>query len=287
MNRLESRSLTQKLRLLSIVESDVWSLTLLNRQHGVLTLGGSIARIVEEAKIRTHVELNNIDNPLADATFIDREVAEQLLKALPTHREGIPWMELPWTDGFRWSSVEGAEGWWTTLMSGVWINGAKVLKNQPVLFDVHVPFILAPPVAAETFYKGISGAKKMPAPDDIFYVFPCLNPPNIAFEFDGWMFPTMSGGQTTEDAFLGPHGGRLSLGQVREGSGYCVGAVVESRFGLKSHGENGFEDNTDQETGERPRGGGLHQTWVLGEPFFQGTGVVFDAEEKRIGFRTY
>lgn len=172
-------------------------------------------------------------------------------------------------------------------MSGVWINGAKVLKNQPVLLDVQVPFILAPPVAAETFYKGISGAKKMLAPYDIFYVFPCLNPPNIAFEFDGWMFPTMSGGETMEDAFLGPHGGLLSLGQVREGSGYCVGVVVESRLVAKGHGGNGFDNGTNPEIGKKTRSSGLHQTWILGEPFFQGTGVVFDAEEKKIGFRTY
>ena len=97
----------------------------------------------------------------------------------------------------------------------------------------------------------------------------------------------MSGGQTMEDAFLGPHGGRLSLGQVREGSGYCVGMVVESRLGVKSHDANGFEDIMEQEVRKRTRSSGLHQTGILGEPFFQGLGVVFDAEEKRVGFRTY
>ncbi len=39
---------------------------------------------------------------------------------------------IEWT----WSKVQGAEGWWQTLMPGVWIDGRRVLKNQPVVLDV-------------------------------------------------------------------------------------------------------------------------------------------------------
>ena len=32
---------------------------------------------------------------------------------------------------------------------------------------------------------------------------------------------------------------------------------------------------------------GLKDLWVIGEPFFRGTGIAFDLEGQRIGFRTY
>ncbi len=39
---------------------------------------------------------------------------------------------IEWT----WSKVQGAEGWWQVLMPGGWIDGRRVLKNQPVVLDV-------------------------------------------------------------------------------------------------------------------------------------------------------
>lgn len=41
-----------------------------------------------------------------------------------------------WKDEWRWTPVEGAEGWWQTLMRGVWVDNAKILKNQPCVVDV-------------------------------------------------------------------------------------------------------------------------------------------------------
>lgn len=41
-----------------------------------------------------------------------------------------------WKDDWRWTPVEGAEGWWQTLMRGVWVDNAKILKNQPTVVDV-------------------------------------------------------------------------------------------------------------------------------------------------------
>lgn len=57
-------------------------------------------------------------------------------------------------------------------------------------------------------------------------------------------------------------GGRLNLGRLEEGSGYCVGAVVETRMGV---GEDGGM-----------AGNGMRDVWVLGEGFFRGVGGVFD-----------
>ena len=281
MARLRSQSLPEKLQAANVIESNIWSITLFDGQHGILSLGGSIATDVEEVKIRTQIALDNIGKPPMELEVVEHQVTEQLMDVFHTKRDDESGEDPSWTKAFRWSPMGGSEGWWTTLMSGVWINSAKVLKNQPVLLDLQVPFILAPPIAVRTFYAGISGSKQLPEPYDMFYVFPCLNPPNIAFEFAGWLFPTMNGGLTTADTFLGPPGGRLSLGRVREGSGYCVGAVVGSRMGET--------DNRNEASRIRhgSRDSGLHNTWILGEPFFKGTGVAFDSTGKRIGFRSY
>ena len=81
----------------------------------------------------------------------------------------------------------------------------------------------------------------------------------------------MSGEGTTNDALYGPAGGSFSLGKLADGTGYCVGAVVETRMGLRKEW----------------MGSGMKSVWVLGEPFFRGLGVVFDIEGGRVGVRTY
>ena len=67
-------------------------------------------------------------------------------------------------------------------------------------------------------------------------------------------------------------GGRFSLGRYREGSGYCVGAVVETSVGT-GRGEHGV-GNVGWK-GE-VAGNGMRDVWVLGECFFRGVGGVFD-----------
>ena len=57
-------------------------------------------------------------------------------KPLDTH------IQPTWRDDWRWTPVEGAEGWWQTLMRGVWIDNAKVLKNQPCVVDVSFPYMI-------------------------------------------------------------------------------------------------------------------------------------------------
>jgi hypothetical protein len=146
-----------------------------------------------------------------------------------------------------------------------------VLKNQPVLFDLNAPFILAPPTAAQRFYNSIGGTKRLRAPFDHFFAFPCLNAPSIAIEIGGWNFPVMQGHGTSEDALFGPTGGSFSLGKMADGTGYCVGSVVETSMSMHKRGI----------------GSGLRNMWVLGEPFFRGLGVAFDLDEGRVGVRSY
>lgn len=138
--------------------------------------------------------------------------------------------------------------------------------------------------------------------NNTFHLFPCLNPPSMAVEIAGWNFPFAPSSHTTrEDGIHGPAGGRFSLGKFTEqtsaqaasknkeairdnldskhvNSGFCVGVVVESDMGERS--------------GKKWRSSGMDNMWVLGEPFFRGTGIVFDpgdgGEKKaRMGFRVY
>lgn len=81
--------------------------------------------------------------------------------------------------------------------------------------------------------------------------------------------------------------GKFSLGKVAEDSGYCVGAVVESRMGVGDvqslrkggrSGGGGVGGGRETTTGESGivAGNGLRDVWILGEPVFRGMGLVFD-----------
>ncbi|KIW41350.1 uncharacterized protein PV06_06917 [Exophiala oligosperma] len=260
---LSSPSLLQQLLAQKVVHDALWSVTLIDAESGILSLGGTIAQQVEEIKVRGDVELEHFGDPDATTEWVDQEVVNRMAFLMPPDTQ--------WDHHFKWTETRGAAGWWTTLMSGVWIDGAKVLKNQPVLFDVNVPFILAPPVAVQRFYESIPGTKRLDPPLDAFFAVPCLNRVNVAFEIGGWRFPSMSGEGTMEDALYGPDGGKFSLGKLGNGTGYCVGAVVETTMGVR----------------EEWIASGVRDLWVLGEPFFRGLGVAFDVEKGRVGARIY
>ena len=75
-------------------------------------------------------------------------------------------------------------------------------------------------------------------------------------------------------------GGRFSLGKLKNGSGYCVGAVVETQMGLKDEkdevldqGRRGTRLGADK--GDLG-GNGMRDVWVIGERFFKDVGIVFD-----------
>ena len=268
LSRLQDSSIIIQSHTLSLVTSPIWSITLLDNISGILSLGTTVAYEVERAKLQVEIELMNVGQAHAISQWVQAQIRPQmeLMKAVP------------WQEHFKWTELQGAKGWWTTLMSGVWVNGAKVLRNQPVLFDIQCPFILAPPVAAERVYESVGGAFRLPTPNDQFFAFPCLNAVNIAFEIGGWNFPVVNGDGLREDTLDGPVGGKFSLGLMsggneteEVGTGNCVGAVVETRMGMrKEWGRAGMQD-----------------TWVIGEPFFRGMGVVFDQGKGRIGLRSY
>jgi hypothetical protein len=123
----------------------------------------------------------------------------------------------------------------------------------------------------------------MAPPYDQFYTFPCLNPPVLHFEFGTGQFPVMQGGKGA-DVFSAP-GGKFSLGKSKVGSGYCVGAVVETRMGVDETKAMGRK--RQGELGSENAGNGLKDIWVIGEPFWRGVGTAFDFSENRVGVRAF
>lgn len=121
--RLSSTPLLSQLVEKGAIKRNIWSVTLLDTESGVLSLGATIAKDVEQAKIRGEIELRHFADPVATSEWVTEQVDGQMGLLMPP--------ELPWDHHFKWTDVQGAVGWWTALMSGVWINGAKVWSWAP------------------------------------------------------------------------------------------------------------------------------------------------------------
>ncbi|MCJ1400086.1 hypothetical protein MMC11_003289 [Xylographa trunciseda] len=281
LSQIDSPTILGQLLDKKIIQRPIFSIMLINGQEGVLSIGGTASKAVEMVVQRTKDELDRLAPPDNGHETPDDTLSKRSSHPLAAPIQG---RESAWQEGWRWSKVQGAEGWWQVLLQGVWVDGGKVLKNQPAVVDINTPFILAPPLAAKAFYASVSGSLQLPPPHDHFYLFPCLNPPLVDFEFDSWRFPAMQGGKGAD--WFGMPGGRFSLGRYKEGSGYCVGAIVQTAMGVKHGGASGEEGKNVRGAGELA-GNGMRDVWVIGEGFFRGVGGVFDVKEQKLGFRTY
>ena len=124
----------------------------------------------------------------------------------------------------------------------------------------------------------MSGSHPLPPPYSNFYAFPCLNPPTLHFQFGGASFPAMHGGRGADWSDI--PGGRFSLGRLENGSGYCVGSVVETAMGLSQESDElvSHIPNKLHPANQRSSvgGNGMRDVWVIGEGFFRGVGGLFD-----------
>lgn len=138
--------LAQFLETKTIARS-IFSIMLINGQEGVLSVGGTGAEAVDYVEAQTRKQLDDIgalqrtavtDQPLS--TDINSIVKRGSEPGMTEHDPNAP----DWRTGWKWSKVQGAEGWWQTLLQGVWVDGSKVLQNQPVVIDVRFPLIPIP-----------------------------------------------------------------------------------------------------------------------------------------------
>lgn len=301
LSQTGAATILQQLLDKEVIKRPIFSLLMISAHEGVLSVGGTAASAVDHVVAETRKNLDRIS--AAEQAKGKKLVVEDGAKLRKRARKPSvgesPW-ETEWEKDWAWSHCEGAEGYWQILMQAAWMGGTRVLKNQAVIIDVgpfrlnnlvsnamlmkckvNTPFVMAPPLAAKRFYASLSGSYQLPPPHSNFYVFPCLNPPKAAFEFGGKKFPFMHSprGQFG-DWHGGLPGGRFSLGRLRPGSGYCVGAVVETRMGLNDEseelldaGRRGTRVGADK---SQLGGNGMRDLWVIGEGFFRGVGATFD-----------
>ncbi|KAL8728789.1 MAG: hypothetical protein Q9166_005167 [cf. Caloplaca sp. 2 TL-2023] len=266
LRQIDTVSLLHQWLKEGVVERPIFSLMLISGREGVLSVGGTGAQAAEMVARQTAEQLDRAGAQEKINAFIE-ENGKTLVGGLNSlNKASLPEEKIilqkkdkafksrqtDWQQGWTFSKVQGAEGWWQTLMQGVWIN---------------TPFILAPPLAAKTFYTAVAGSRPLDPPYSNFYVFPCMNPPSIEFEFQGTRFPAMQGGRGMEYASAIIPGGKFSLGRLKHGSGYCVGAIVETGMGLKEEKE-GMTGSSKQGIGSAAAsvgslaGNGMRDVWV-------------------------
>ncbi|TAQ88432.1 hypothetical protein B7494_g3215 [Chlorociboria aeruginascens] len=260
LSQTKTISLLEQLIEKDIIDTPIWSVMLLNGRDGLFSIGGTSSAAVKR---------------------VEREIADGLNRlAIPDNGnrdESSDWgrkfddQEAIHADIWKWSKVQGADGWWQILMRGVWVNGDHILMNQPATLDINTPFIIAPPLAARSFYASISGSRQLLPPYDQFHAYPCFSPPQIHMEFSAFKAHVLKG--KNDKGTFSP-GGRFSLGRMAMGSGYCIGIVVESRMGVaNSKGPNDIDQN------------GMADLWIIGEPFFRDVQVAFNWKEKQVGMQ--
>lgn len=127
-----------------VIERPIFSLMLINGHEGVLSIGGTGAPAVDLVVKQTKDELDRFGaleraeiplTPIEDNTATVQQDKSLIKKGRATAR-AVQSREASWKEGWEWSTVQGAEGWWQTLMPGVWVDGSRVLQNQAVVLDV-------------------------------------------------------------------------------------------------------------------------------------------------------
>ena len=127
---------------------------LINGYEGVLSIGGTAASAIEMVVSQTRHELDHLgmiergEEALLDkekddiepvmplpADISDIDNTKRLTRRGRKAKDVIP-RQASWEDGWAWSKVQGAEGWWQILMQSAYVDGVKVLQNQAALIDV-------------------------------------------------------------------------------------------------------------------------------------------------------
>ena len=136
LSQIDAPTLLGQLLDKNIIERPIFSIMLINAQEGVLSIGGTAAKAVEMVVRQTQKELDSLATPVASSDEDSRTLVKRRLRKASTLNSEMVSGNANWQEGWRWSKVQGAEGWWQILLQGVFIDGTKVLKNQPVVIDV-------------------------------------------------------------------------------------------------------------------------------------------------------
>ena len=116
----------------------------------MLSIGGTSASAVDLVQEQTRLELDQLGaletEGLAPVEF-ETEFGTGLVKRGLRKGAEVVSRQANWEEGWKWSKVQGAEGWWQILMQGVWVEGSNVIRNQPVVIDVRSHFLFQFPLS--------------------------------------------------------------------------------------------------------------------------------------------
>lgn len=158
LRQIDTPFLLHQLLSQRIVERPIFSLMLVSGHEGVLSIGGTAAQAAElvskqtaeqldragaEEKINAFTEENGKTLEGGTNSLDKNNIPEEkvILQRRGVGAEGLKTRRADWREGWTWSKVQGAEGWWQTLMQGVWVGGSRVLQNQAVVIDVRLKTI--------------------------------------------------------------------------------------------------------------------------------------------------
>jgi hypothetical protein len=112
----------------NIIDASIWSLLLVNGKDGIFSIGGTSSPSLRQAEIETDDALAQLGtNELKGDGVVGP-------RSSPATKSDAVILSNEW----RWSEVQGAEGWWQILMRGIWVDGVRVLNNQPIVLDVSI-----------------------------------------------------------------------------------------------------------------------------------------------------
>jgi hypothetical protein len=184
LSQTRTPSLLGQLRERGVVRHDMWALMLVNGHEGVFSLGGSSAHVIDAVERQTRDELNRLGElermQAATAAAEAATAAAAAAAAAATTTTGRKPSNVSLADkgpekrherrdakrlkgdtgaavdgttaAWSWSKVQGAAGWWQILMQGVWVDGRRALKNQPVILDVS-DFTQATPIVLPSVFS--------------------------------------------------------------------------------------------------------------------------------------
>jgi len=138
-----SMSLLKQLIDKEAIQQPIFSLTLINGQEGILSIGGTAANAIEMVVSQTKNSLDTLG-------AIERGESLPIQRSSPLVKRGRKVKEVEprhadWEEGWAWNKVQGADGWWQVLVQGIWVDGSKVLQNQAAVIDVQSPVSLRNP----------------------------------------------------------------------------------------------------------------------------------------------
>ena len=135
VGQTHSTSLLSQLLEKKVVERPVFSIMLIDGDHGVLSFGGTAAPAVEMVEAQTKAQLEHVGKIEREEIPEGTPPPKAEIAKRGSNGDNLDKNTVRWDHGFFWTHVQGAEGWWQVLIQGIWVDGVRVLRNQAAIID--------------------------------------------------------------------------------------------------------------------------------------------------------